>query len=243
MKSGDFLDTVKLGFSVLGRYFICLIMCFFITFSIIAVFTMATVEIIGYDAFVVDANDEIVAEYTHLFSDGEDTKKTQYEAEGYKVSTLDKATEFGGSASLAAYIISQIIGLVFFVFVVPRNIYFEGAADANKVARGRAEKDALKPLKIAIPTAVFSFLSFIYLIIGKAFGIKGAFTIYNFANYHLYPYQKLIFGDAISAEAIGWGSVALAFLPTLLVILVCTVTYILGYKGINVYEKAVYQKR
>ena len=204
---------------------------------------MATVEIIGYDAFVVDENDEIVAEYTHLFADGEDNKKAQYEAEGYKVSTLDKATEFGGSAELAAYIISQIIGLVFFVFVVPKNIYFEGAADANKVARGRAEKDSLKGLKIAIPTAMFNLFSFIYLIIGKVFALPGAFTIYNFTNYHLYPYQKLIFGDAISAEALGWGSVALAFLPTLLVILVCTVTYILGYKGINVYEKAVYQKR
>ena len=204
---------------------------------------MATVEIIGYDAFVVDENDEIVAEYTHLFADGEDNKKAQYEAEGYKVSTLDKATEFGGSAELAAYIISQIIGLVFFVFVVPKNIYSEGTADANKVSRGRAEKDLFRGLKIAIPTAVFNLLSFIYLIIGKAFGIKGAFTIYNFANYHLYPYQRLIFGDAVNAETLGWGCVALAFLPTVLVLLVCTITYILGYKGINVYEKAVYQKR
>ncbi len=237
------MNTLKLGFSVLGRYFICLIMCLFITFSIIAIFTMATVEIIGYDAFVVGADDEIVAEYTHLYSDGEDTKKAQYEAEGYKVSTLDKATEFGGSARLASYIISQIIGLVFFVFVVPRKIYFEGANDASKVSRGRAQEDLLRGLKIAVPTAVFNLLSFIYLIIGKVFALPGAFSIYNFANYHLYPYQKLIFGNAVSAETLGWGSIALAFLPVLLVLLVCAVTYILGYKGINVYEKAVYQKR
>ena len=238
------MQIFKQGFSVLGRYLICLVMCFFVTFSFIAIFSMFTLEMIGYEAaiFETEESEEPIEEYIHYYSDGEDVKKKDAEAKEQIVVTREFADEFDGAPFIASHIISQTVSLVLFFAIVPSSLNKLGRSDLNAVNCGRAEEDKLKGLKAGLIPMAFGLASWVCLVLSKL-GIMGAgLSLYSFANYHFFGYQKLIFGGATSAAQISWGGIFLALLPVVLTLAACTVAYLLGYKDISLYEKTVYKK-
>lgn len=238
------MEALKTGFGLLGRYFVCLIMCFFIVSSFTMIFSMTTMKVVGYDAYVVDTenNNEIIAEYRHYSDDGDDAKKSEYEAEGYTVETKTAYSDFAGTPYIACQTISQIICLVFFVAMVPWKLYKIGGSDSNRVSCGRIKKDMLFGLKAGMVPAAVSFITWVALLIGKITSAPMILQLYAFANYHLYGYQKLIFGQPSSAAQIGWGGIILALVPTVITLLLSAVVYVMGYKGIYIVEKTIYKK-
>lgn len=238
------MSNIKLGFNISGKYILCVVMCFFVTFSFIALFSMLTLEMIGYEAvvYVADESQEVIDTYNHYYSDGEDTKKAEYEAKGYKVSTREFTGEFEGTPYVACHIISQTVCLIIFVMTVPNSLYKQGKTDANTVSCGRMEEDKLRGLKAGVVTAVFNLASWVALVLGKLGLLAGGLQVYAFSNYYLYGYQQLIFGSQPSVSDIGWNSIVLALLPAVLVLVLCWLTYLLGYKDINLYEETVYKK-
>lgn len=241
------MENLKCGFNILGKYVVCLLMCFFITVSFSAIFSIATIEMIGYEAAVFENEDsnEPIEQYTHYYSDGTDTKKAQYEKEGYIVATREISSEFNGTTPyIVSHVISQIIALIIFVIIVPRTLYDKGRTDSNAVSFGRMEEDKLSGLKAGLVPASVSLVGWIFLITAKFGFFKAGLQVYSFLNYHLYGYQKLIFGTdpVIAVTELSWMSVILAILPVILTLILCTTTYLLGYKGINLYEKTIYKK-
>jgi hypothetical protein len=237
------MNNLKLGLNILGKYVVCIVMCFFITFSFIAIFSMMSLEMVGYEAAVFENEkaEEPIEQYTHYYSDGDDAKKADYEAKKYIVVTREFAGEFSGSPYITCHIVAQAISLVLFVVIVPHTLYKQGRLDANAVSCGRMEEDKLRGLKASLIPSAVSLASWVCLILAKLQVFKAGLQIYSFANYHLYGFQKLIFGNVDSAAQISWSSMALALIPVLLTVAACAVTYILGYKDINLYEKTVYE--
>ncbi len=240
------MENIKLGFNLLGKYVVCLIMCFFITFSFIAIFTMiAPPPMAGYEAAVLENEeaDTPMDSYVHYYSDGEDIKKAEYEKEGYIVNTREFAGKLSGTPYTVCHIIVQIINLILFIFIISHGLNKKGRIDASNISRGHGEEDLLCGLKVGIVPAAFSLVTWIFLILGKLGIVVGGTAIYAYGNYHLFGYQQLIFSGAASPAEIGWLGVALALLPVVLTLAVCAVSYLLGYKGINVYEKTVYKSK
>ncbi len=235
----------KLALNLLGKYLICIIMCFLTFFSFTAIFAMnSPLDIIGQEVAVYETkeSEETLDYYVHYFKDGTDTKLAEYKAKGYVIATRDITGGLKGTPAIISSLISQIVSLVFFIMIVPRVLHAEGSGDVNRVSCGRAEEDKLKGLKAAIPLAAIQFISWVLLILSKFGVIKFGFTVYNFVNYHLYGYQKLIFSGINSTKDISFLSLILALLPVLLTLVVCYLTYLLAYKDINLYERLVYKK-
>lgn len=238
------MKTFKLSLSVLGKYVICLLMCFFVTFSFIAVFSMFSLDMIGYDAAIFENEEasEPLEEYKHYYADGEDTKKAEAESKNQIVVTREFASEFSGTPYVACHIIAQAVSLTLFIAIMSSSLNKQGRADLNAVHCGRAKEDILKGLKVGlVPTGV-SIASWVCLVLAKSGIFKAGLPIYSFANYHFFGYQKLIFGNNVAVEALSTGTLFLALLPAVITLAVCTVAYILGYKDISLYEKAVYKK-
>ena len=205
---------------------------------------MISLEMIGYDAAIFE-NEEAEApieEYKHYYSDGEDTKKAEAEAKKYIVVTREFANEFSGTPYVACHIIAQTVSLLLFVATLSSSLTKQGRADLNAVTCGRMKEDKLRGFKVGLFPAGLSFASWVCLILAKFAGFKAGLPIYSFTNYHFFGYQKLIFGSTATVDAISVGALFLALLPTVVTLAVCTVAYLLAYKDISLYEKAVYKK-
>ncbi len=150
-----------------------------------------------------------------------------------------------GAPYAVMLILSQLCSLGILIMFINGKAYYIGDSDANKVQFGRMEYDRLKGLKLGIAPAAFAALTYIVLILGKLGVISKdiAFVIFNFSNYHLFAYNRLIFGHSTDLAAIGWGGIVGAFLTVVLVPAVTYICYTLGYKRINLFEKVVFKKK
>ena len=240
------MTNTKLGLVTLGKYIVSMIMCFLVTFSFIAIFTMATIDMIGYEAAIFENEDatEPMETYEHYYSDGDDVKKVEAEKKGYIVNTREIAEEFSGTPYIICHILSQAVSLILFVALVSNKLNTQGRFDRNAVNCGRAEEDKLRGLKAGLFPTVFSLLSWGCLVLAKFGMFKLGLTVYSFANYHFFGFQKLIFGGTanVNPETFGVGVLLLALIPAVVTLVVCTVSYWLGYRDISLYEKAVYKK-
>lgn len=238
------MESLKLGFSTLGRYLVVIIMSFFIIFSFTAIFTMATpLQKLGYEAAVYENEEskEPIETYVHNYADGDDLKKADYEQQGFIVATREFTGGLTGAPYVAAHTISQIICLVFFIIIIPAKLYKLGQSDTNRVYIGKIAEDKLKGLKASIPTAVFQLATWVCLILGKTGVFKGGVAIFAYGNYEFYGYQQLIFSGADSPAEISWLGIVLATIPVILTVVSCTVGYILGYSQIDFKSKILYK--
>ena len=280
------MENMQSGFKVLGKYFLCVILCFFTFFSFAAIFSMMDNTKDAYSAYVYELKE--VETYTYKESDGDDKKKADFEAEGYLVKT-DEKTEDGyiatvyelgeeidayvhkysdgkdvkkaeyekdgclvtvaefnilqGGPFIVYLVFAQAISLIFFVIMVPREVYRMGSRDINRVSRGEVKEDKLRGLKIGLVPSVCSLFSYICLLLFKFDILASGHFIYQYFNYYSFGYQTLIFGGDPKAPVFSALSMVLAFLPVVLPALVCWVAYLLGYKDINLYKKTVYKKK
>lgn len=240
------MENMQSGFKVLGKYFLCVVLCFFTFFSFVAIFSMMDTEKDAYTAYVFkgEGEDAVKMEeltYVHEYDDGKDELKPKYEAEGYKVVTYEYNI-LKGTPFVTCLTVAQIVSLIFFVIMVPREVYKIGIEDISRVSRGKIKEDKLRGFKIGAVTSGCCLISYICLILYKNGLMAYGHTFYQFFNYYSYGYQTLIFGGDPKAPIFSVGAIALAIIPVLLPMLVCGVAYVLGYKEINLYEKTVYKK-
>ena len=235
------MKIIKQNLSILGRYAVCQVFCFFIVFSFVATCTMIGVQMVGYNAYVIDEN-EVVDEYVHYYSDGEDTKKAEFEANGYTVKTQEVPGKLEGAPLVVSVVLSQISCLVFFFIFVPYRVYKLGNEDAILIEREVICEDRLYGLKSTIMLSVVILVSYVILVLEK-FGILDfGISVYKALNYYLYGYIELIFPDASSAMQIATTGIILAFLAVIIVPVSCGVAYKIGLKNVNLYEKIVLKK-
>ncbi len=237
-------EIMKTGFSLLGKYVLCLIMSLIIVISFLVIFSTAFSSQIGYTAYTVDENGVTTELYTHYLDEGEDTKKKEYEDKGVELQTINLYKDFEGAPHTAMLIISQICTLGTFVMLFYSKVYYIGDSDANKVAFNRITFDILKGAKLGIIPSIIPLITFLLLVLGKL-GIFESFAlvVYRLANYHIYSYNQLIFKDIARISEVGWGSIAASLLSVILPMLVCEACYLMGYKRINIFEKLVYKKK
>lgn len=225
------MDTNKIGFHLTIRYLAAIIMSFVIFLSFTAIFTLPLTEVIGYDAYVSDkATGQSTKVYTHYFSDGEDTKKAEYESQGLTVYTAQLRSELTGAGAVLIFTAAQMLSLVLFVALVPNRLYRLGAEDA---ASGNEHKTAHWLVPSLFPAGV-SLCSYLLLVVNKLQWISDqGLTIYRYANYHLYGFQRLILGTGNDCSEISWTGILLAIFPAVLTIASCGILYELGYRGIH----------
>ena len=106
---------------------------------------------IGYEAYgVKEGSTQNEFLYTYYTKDGEDTKKAEYEEQGYTVST----TQIRDNMSKAERNVFLVISLIGTLWLTGSFIYgvswMFGNKDSNKVHFGRIKEDKLRGAKIGL---------------------------------------------------------------------------------------------
>lgn len=225
------MATLKLGSNLILRYLGGILMSFVVFLSLGAVFTLPLTEAVGYDAYVSDSAAEHSRKvYTHYFAEGEDTKKAEYEAQGLAVYTVEVRSELSGAGTAVMLTAAQLVSIALFISLVPNRLYRLGAKDAES----QIERSTVRWLVPALFPAAISLAGYLLLVLNKlqVIGNRGL-SLYRYANYHLYGFQRLIIGSGNEGAQIGWGAILLALLPTVLTVLVCGLLYEFGYRNIH----------
>lgn len=153
--------------------------------------------------------------------------------------------------STPVLVIIQIVAVFIFLGMIYGPSWYCGDHDVNAVQFGRMEEDPLKGLKIGLIAAIPYALTIILLIISKLDllyitidGQRGPLDLgfaYRILNIqYLYMINALIDPEAGTAAA-SWLSIFGVWLYNLLIPLVCTAGYALGYRHISIMERLVFK--
>ena len=233
-------EIIKTSLSLFGRTIVIDIMCFFMVISLSVLITAAFSENIGYIALGTTSESEQSVElYRHYYEDGDDTKRAEYEENGYTITESkirSKVSKMGNAVFLA---VSGIFCTVLLVCFIYPKFWQMGTKDSNLVQFKHKTEDKLKGLKCGL----IAIIPGIILLIVMAFVIPESQTaLYKFLNCSVYTFAELIIGSCKAFKEIN----ILQFLGLALLKVLIPATayaaYLLGYKNISLGEKFIYKK-
>lgn len=233
-------ELFKTSLGLFGRIVTINIMCFFIVISFSVLVTAAFSENIGYTAIGTSSESkESVELYKHYYKDGVDTKKADYEAEGYTITESKIRSEVSKTGdNVFLVVVAFFCTMILVAFLYPK-FWQMGTKDSNLVHFKHKPEDKLKGLKcglIAIIPSCLLLLVFYFILRDMPI------VIYKFLNSGTYAFIELIVGKSVSFAKLNVFKVVLLFLLNLLIPLITYVSYLLGYKNISISEKLIYKK-
>ncbi len=242
-----FKSGAKLSGSIIAAAVLSLFLCISINVICVAAFT----DYIGYNAYVyTEDSDEPIDEYQYLYDDtdgdgkdnGTDTKKAEYEEQGYIVTTYKVRSVLEGTGRTVFLSITQVLNMIIIISFASSSVYKQGFKDANLVRTGHQKGDNLKGFKTGL-IANIPFFALFALFVALSVAVPNFRTVwYAFLNSHYYPFILWISGSADVVSKLNILQFALLFAIQLIVPVVSGVAYILGFKEINFTDKLVYKK-
>ena len=233
-------EILKPALGTFGRQLVVNLMNMFMCMSLMVLATAAFTSVNGYKAFVYqDGNDKPIAEYTYKNSDGEDTKKAEYEDQGYKVVTSETRDDLSKGETTAYYIITQIIGLVLVGSFVYPNMWSLGAKDSNLVRFKHKKEDKLRGLKIGLIAIIPLFIAMVVFLVALREATAVALFAMLFASF--FSFIHAIGGSAQYLSDLSVLQSIMMVLPLFIIPLIAWAAYLLGYKDISLGEKLIYK--
>lgn len=232
-------ENIKGGAALFLKILVVMLMTFFLSMSTSILCVAGFTDVIGYTVYGAKEEDESATElYTYYYADGEDTKEDEYVENGYKITNRIKIrSDLKGTGKIIYSVGTQsIVVIILFAFIYSQ-LWKKGNKDFQNVKLGRVTEDKLRGLKIGLIASLPQLISFFCLFIPK---FKTAF--YKIANYHFFITNDAIIGDVKLAGDLQITKFLLLFLPIIVVPVLSTVSYIIGYKDINISEKIIYKK-
>ncbi len=228
----------KNGAKTFLRLAVVIIIDFFICFSMSVLCTAVFTENIGYEVFgVKEGAEESEHLYTYYYADGEDNLKEDFESEGYTLVAKSLRSTLSGKGKAVFLITSQLLSVIMLVAFVCKRNYSLGSSEANLVRFGHIDKDTLKGFKIGI----IAVLPLVLVYVAGALSNMPV-SLYRILNSYAFGFIDLIVGAAKTmGELTALKHLLLVLLLAIIPILV-GVSYILGFKGINISERLIFKK-
>lgn len=243
------MKILKNGFKISGSIIIAAIISFFLCVSINVICSALFTREIGYTAYVYsdESCENLVTQYDFLYTDnadGTDTQKTDYENMGYTVNAVKVRSSLEGSGKVLFLTVTQVLSLIMVVAFASNSVYKLGSTDANLVKTGHLKKDLLKGFKIGlIGNAPFFVLYLLIIVMACGLAPKFYTVWYAFLNSHYYSLIICTVKNATDLSQLNILQYVLLFLIQFIVPLISAVTYVLGFKDINISEKIVYKRK
>ena len=237
-------EIFKSGVGLFGKLIIVNIMCFFIVISISVLCSAAFTENVGYIAYgVKEGSEESVELYTYNYADGEDTKREEFEAQGYTITESSVRSPLSKTGNTVFLTVTQLFCLSLLIAFIYPNFWSMGTKDSNLVHFKHKKEDKFKGLKAGSIAVVPSVLLLLFLCITKS-GISATFPVvlYKFLNSSVYAFIQLGSGNATTFSDLSIGSIIIFFLLIAIIPITSYVAYLLGYKNISLGEKFIYKK-
>ena len=245
------MSVFKSGAKLSGGIIMAAILGFFLCVSINVICTALFTDYIGYNAYVyTEDSDKAIAEYQYLYTDtdgdgkdnGTDTKKAEYEEQGYTVTTYKVRSTLEGAGKLVFLSITQVLNLVLLIAFASSSVYKQGCKDANLVRTGHLKADSFKGFKIGLIANIMFFVLFAAMVVFTVTTPNFRTVWYAFLNSQFYPIILWISGSADVVSKLSILQIVLLFVLQFIVPVISGIAYILGFKGINFSDKIVYKK-
>lgn len=235
-------EIFKNGAMLWLRTIIVTLMCVFLCMSMSVLATALFTENIGYEAQVYkEGSEKPEFTYTHYDADGEDTKKAEYEEQGYIVSTQSIRSTLSGSGNVTFLVVTQLFNTLLTISFVYPNLWQLGAKDSNLVRFKHKVEDKFKGLKIGLLGSVPAFLMWIAFVVCKYAVPHLPSALYRFLNSSSYSFIYAICKDSTVGE-LSVLKLILLLLPLMIIPLTAFGAYLLGYKDISLGERFIYKK-
>ncbi len=231
------------GIKLYGKKTVLIIVCFFVCISIHLLCLERFSTDIGYTAIAYTANNNESKElYTYYYKDGEDTKKEEYEKQGFEIKTkkISQITEKGNVIFLCA---TQILCTILTIVFIYSPLWKLGCKDRNSVKFKHKSEDIFKGLKIGITAMFPSLIIFTAFIIGTLNSSKMSPAIYKLINCYNYSFIDIILKNTSTIGELTFLQYLFIFLLLLIIPLVSFGAYLLGYKDISLGERFIYKKK
>lgn len=237
-------SNLKVALSCSLRYIITALLTFFIYLSVTVIMVGLFTSNIGYTVFSVE-DGKSTELYRYYYSEGEDTKYAQYEAQGLQLQKVETRMGLEGKPKVACDTITQILGAVILFGFISNTLKKLGDSDRNLVLTGNMTEDKLRGLKIGIIANAPIYLSYAIFLLAKANILSGNwYALFRFLNFPQFIIINSLYGQATSsAVGIPWSNVALGALTFIVLPLFSYIAYTLGYKRISIGEKIIYKKK
>lgn len=157
---------------------------------------------------------------------------------------------FAGNGRLGLWI-TQIISAFLFFGMIYGAVWCIGDSDRNKVNFSKQKKDVFRGLKIGLALMLPQLIMNILLVIDKLGASFSFFGMYKVLNSHIWPLISLMtFTGAnkppyyiMEIADVFWPDVAVFASTMLLIPLICTFAYIMGFHGFTLKHKIVYKSK
>lgn len=245
------MSVFKSGARLSGGIIMAAMLGFFLCISINVICTALFTDYIGYNAYVyTEDSDKAIAEYQYLYTDndgdgkddGTDTKKAEYEEQGYTVTTYKVRSTLEGAGKSVFLGITQVLNLILLISFASSSVYKQGFKDANLVRTGHLKSDSLKGFKIGAVANIPFFVLFAVMVVFTVTTPNFRTVWYAFLNSQFYPIILQISGGADIVSKLSILQLLLLFVLQLIVPVISGIAYILGFKEINFSDKIVYKK-
>ncbi len=233
--------NIKIAASNSIRYYISAIITFFVYLSLTVVATGAFTSVVGYTAYS-EENNEVL--YHYYYSDGEDVRRTELEAEGIKISTVPLRSEVNGGGKIFTDVTGQVIGGLVTIAFIYSSLYKLGDSDANLVNFNHIAPDKIRGLKIGFLMVIPSFVAWLVAVIAKLGVISGSwYSLFRFMSYQTFTLINAIFGQKTSTtDNISWVQLLLGLTVLVFPPIISYISYNLGFKRIKLFEKFIYKR-
>ncbi len=243
------MSVFKHGLKMWGSIIMAAVISFFLCISMnvisSALFTYET----GYKAYVYESetSEKSIAEYDYIYTDknkdgkdeGTDTKKKEYEDQGYIVTTVKQRSSLEGAGKAVFLVSTQVLSLIMVIAFASNASYNQGFKDSNLVKIGHSKKDMLKGFKIGFIGNIPFFALFVLAVVTAP---QFRTVLYAFLNSHYYSAVILITNGTQTLSQLNTVQYLLLFLLQLIVPVISGAAYILGIKEINFADKIMYKK-
>ncbi len=238
-------SNLKLGINCSIRYIITALITFFIYLSITVVIGGIFYESVGYTVYHIENGENQGELYRYSYSEGEDTKYAEYEAQGYELMKIETPKKLTGIPKLVTDGVTQIAGAVILFAFVYGTIWKIGDSDRNLIALGNRQSDKFRGIKIGLLSNMPIYFSYLIFIIAKSGLISGTwYAVFRFLNFPLFTFINALYGQSTSTAAnIPWLNVGLGALTFIVLPLFAHIAYTLGLKRISISERIVYKKK
>ncbi len=237
-------DIFKKSLKVYFLLFLANIMSFFLIISLNVITVAVSTENIGYVAYgTTDKSQEPKQLYTHYYDQGEDTKKAEFENNGYTVTTSSVRSNPSKTATVVSKSISTVMCVIILFLLIYNNLWKYGNIDRTGVKYKNQKEQKYKGFIVGLIANTPALLLFAVLILFKnAFAKNFPVKLFGLLNTYLFDFLNLISANTVFGNIAFW-QVAVILLMLLIVPLSCEIAYYLGYKDIILSEKFVYKKK
>ena len=237
-------SNTKVAVSCAIRYIITALLTFFIYLSVTVVMVGLFTQNIGYTVYSIE-NGKTTEQYRYFYADGEDTKYAELEAKGLELQKVETRAALEGRPKFVCDAITQTLGAFILFGFIHSHLWKLGDSDRNLVVTGNGEEDMLRGLKIGLIANAPIYLSYLIFLIAKSGILAGEwYAVFRFLNFPQFSVINALYGQATSSAAdISWTNAILGVLTFIVIPLFTGVSYILGYKRINIGERLVYKKK